>query len=326
MMNRLYRTLLAFAPLLLLASPASAGITGATRVANGLSSPLFATYAPGDKDRLFVLEKGGRIRIVDLTTNTVVPTPFLTINDTDAAGEGGLLGLAFHPDYQNNGKFYVYVTVDNGGVFIDGGTSPFSSRIREYTATSATSADPSSVVEVLNWVQPRDNHNGGWVGFGPNDGYLYITSGDGGKQDDPDNNAQTLRGDLKGKILRIDVDQDDFPLPSQNYAIPEDNPFAGSANDNEIWAYGLRNPYRASFDRQTGDFWIGDVGQNLREEIDFQPADSPGGVNYAWKRREGFISHQGGALLPGDTEPVYDYTHGSGGFQGNSVTGGYVYR
>ncbi|NOY41223.1 MAG: PEP-CTERM sorting domain-containing protein [Planctomycetes bacterium] len=314
-----------------------AGVFGLQNVASGLDSPIYATYAPGDTDRLFIVERGGAVRILDLNTGTMNAQNFLQVPDVDAAFEGGLLSLAFHPDYANNGKFYVNVTVDNGGIFLDGGASPFSSRIREYTVSANPDIANPTATEVVSWVQPRANHNGGWIGFSPVDNYLYITSGDGGKQGDPDNNAQTLDevnpgqtfgGEPLGKILRLDVDGDDFPGDAtRNYAVPNTNPYVGVANaTDEIWASGLRNPWQASFDRVTGDFWIGDVGQNNREEINFQDASSTGGENYGWQRREGLFPYQGGVLLPTDTEPVYDYGHGSGTFQGNSVVGGVVYR
>ncbi len=317
---------------------AEAAISGLDLVTSGLNAPVYATYAPGDSERLFIIERGGAIRILDLTTEELNVNPFLQIPDADAAGEGGLLGLAFHPDYQTNGKFYTYVTVDNGGLALDNRTSPFSSRVREYTVSANPDIANSAPQEIVSWVQPQNNHNGGWIGFSPVDNYLYITSGDGGKQRDPDNNAQTLDennpgqtfpGDPLGKILRLDVNGDDFPGDAdRNYAIPDSNPFVGDPNANdEIWAYGLRNPWRASFDRANGDFWIGDVGQGAREEINRQLGSSTGAENYAWPRREGTIPHQGGALLPGDTEPVYDYITGtSGDFQGRAVVGGIVYR
>ncbi len=313
------------------ASSVSAGVNGLERVAAGLNNPMYVTHAPGDTGRLFIVEKGGTIRILDVTLGTINGTPFLTISDTDAGGDGGLQSMAFHPDYGTNGRFYVHVTVDNDGVVIDSVVSPFSSHIREY---SVSAGDPDvanpTPTEIISWVQPRSNHNGGWIGFGPPGGatqHLYIMSGDGGKQNDPDNNAQTIVNEPLGKILRIDIDGDDFPAdPNRNYAVPSSNPFVGITGDDEIWGYGLRNPWRASFDSQTGDLWIGDVGQDAREEIDFQPSTSSGGENYAWNRREGLIAHQGGALLPGDVQPVYDYLHGSGEFEGHSVVGGYVYR
>jgi len=314
-----------------------ADISGLQLVTGALNTPVYATHAPGDTSRMFVVEKGGAIRIVDLATGTINAQNFLSIPDTDTSGEGGLLGLAFHPDYSTNGKFYVNVTVDNGGITLDGLTSPYSTHVREYTVSANPDIANTAATEVVSWVQPRNNHNGGWIGFSPVDDFLYITSGDGGKQGDPDNNAQTLDevnagqtfdGEPLGKVLRVDVDGDDFPADvNRNYAVPGTNPYVGvgGATD-EIWSSGLRNPWRASFDRITGDFWIGDVGQGSREEIDFQPASSLGGENYGWQRREGFSAYQGGALLPTDTEPVYDYEHGGGLLEGNSVVGGVVYR
>jgi hypothetical protein len=306
----------------------AAAQTFTQRVATGLSYPVYVTNSPNDADRLFIIERTGVIKILNLAAGTINASPFLTIADADTQTDGGIISMAFHPDYATNGKFYVYVTIDNGG--IDG--SPFSSHIRCYEVSAG---DPdiadTTPTEILNFVQPLTNHNAGWIGFNPkvnpeDPQYLYITSGDGGKQHDPDNNAQMTTNNLLGKILRIDVDADDFSGdPDKNYAIPSTNPFVGVAGDDEIWAYGLRNPWRASFDRDTGDFYIGDVGQDDREEINRQPAASLGGENYAWNRREGFQSHQGGALLPGDTDPIYDYIR-TGDFGGRSVVGGYVYR
>ncbi len=315
---------------LLAGSEAPAEVLGLERVADSLTNPVYVTAPPGDSSRLFIVEKAGVIKILDLQTLTVNSTAFLIIPDTDAGGDGGLVGMAFHPDFAVNRRFFVHVTVDNGGILIDGVTSPFSSHIREYSASLAE-PDVADVtpLEIINWVQPRGNHNAGWIGFDPTgvDPSLYIMSGDGGKQGDPDDNAQTLSGDLLGKVLRIGVEADDFPAdPARNYSVPGDNPFVGIAGDDEIWSYGLRNPWRASFDRELGDLWIGDVGQGAREEIDFQSSSNTGGDNYAWHRREGLIAFQGGVLLPGDVQPVYDYTHGSGDLQGHSTVGGYVYR
>jgi hypothetical protein len=196
-------------------------------------------------------------------------------------------------------------------------------------------ADAGSATTILTVAQPAANHNGGWLGFGP-DGYLYVNLGDGGGANDPGNRGQDITDNLLGKILRLDVDGDDFPAdPNRNYAIPPSNPFVGVTGDDEIWAYGLRNPWRASFDRATGDFYIGDVGQDFREEIDVQPAASAGGENYGWRLREGTIATPtplppatpvGGPKPPGAIDPIYDYPHGSGDLEGISVTGGYVYR
>ena len=306
------------------ASPARGAIEGLELVASGLANPLFVTHAPGDPDRLFIVERGGVIRVLDLGSGQVLATPFLTVSDTKATGEGGLLGLAFHPGYSENGRFFVYVTVDNE---VD--QSPFSSHVREY----AVSADPNvaepTPIEILEFAQPASNHNAGWLGFNPRldpgePQYLFITSGDGGTSGGA--NAQDL-SNWFGTILRIDVDGDDFPQdPARNYAIPGDNPFVGESGADEIWAYGLRNPFRASFDRATGDLWFGDVGASSREEVDLLPAGNGGGQNYAWNRREGFIAHNGGSLLPGDVEPVYDYRRGADPFGGRAVIGGPVYR
>lgn len=302
------------------------------RVGSGFNQPMLVTARPGEDRVLFVVQRNGGIRILDRCTGDINQEPYLFIADTDTQGCGGLQSMAFHPDFAVNGKFYVYTTVDNGGVMIDGGVSPFSSHIREYTQLNANNADQGSLVEVFQWVQPQPDHNGGWIGFNPRvtpgqPQYLYITSGDGGKLDDPDNNAQTIVNEPLGKILRIDVNSDGFPAdPLKNYVVPASNPFVGTNGDDEIWAYGLRNPFRAGFDRLTGDFYLGDVGENSREEVDLLPATSPGGDNFAWARREGAISHLGGASQPGDVEPIYDYPHGTGAFEGNSVTGGFVYR
>jgi glucose/arabinose dehydrogenase len=348
-----FRNLAIVAAVAAMAGPfsASGAISGIQRVGTNafLNFPAFATQPPGDRNRLFVTELGGNIKIIDLASSTILSTPFLTIPDADPAGEGGLLGLAFHPNYYapmgtpGRGKFYVYVTVDNGGDTSLGVVSPFSSHIREYTVLGdpATSnvADPASKKEILSWVQPQTNHNAGWIGFNPRltDGqpqYLYIASGDGGGSFDDDaghtagtGNAQDITNNLLGKMLRIDVD-DDTPMTAPFYDIPPTNPFVGVTGDDEIWAYGLRNPFRDSFDRQTGDLWFGDVGQNQREEIDFQPASSTGGENYGWRYREGTVQTQivGGPLLPEYTQPVYDYSRGSGSFQGETVIGGYRYR
>lgn len=321
-------------------TPTLGAVSGVERVANGLNTPVYATHAPGDRDRLFVVEQGGAIKIVDLNTNSVSGT-FMTVPGTKQQGEGGLLGLAFHPNYYNEGqtgfgKFYVYVSVDNGGIPIDGETSPFSSRIREYSVSSSNAniGNAGSGNEIISWVKPRDNHNGGWIGFNPvvTEGepqYLYINSGDGGKQNDPDNNAQTIVNEKLGKILRVDINSDAFPGDAtRDYAIPPDNPFVGVSGDDEIWAYGLRNPWRASFDRQTGDYWVGDVGNASREEIDKIPDDKVGANNLGWKRFEGNADSQPSQPVPADyIPPVYDYLRNTPeSFNGRAVNGGYVYR
>jgi len=303
------------------AGTVSAGPTETQRVGTGFARPIYATSPPGDFDRLFVVEQhSGRVRILDPDTGAINPVPFLTIGGLSTGNEQGLLGMAFHPDYANNGSFYVNLT-DSAGA----------THIRRYQVSGNPDlANPGSAQTVMTYLQPFSNHNGGWLGFGPNDGFLYISSGDGGAGHDPGNRAQNT-GNLLGKMLRIDVDGDDFPADlGRNYTIPPSNPFVGGAGEDEIWAYGLRNPWRASFDRANGDMYIGDVGQLTREEVDFQPAAGAGGENYGWRLREGTIATPtggiGGAPPPGNVEPIYDYTHGGGPTQGFSITGGYVYR
>ena len=332
-MQRSYRTICFIVAVSFGFLAQSFGQSSLQQVASGLSDPVFVTHAPGETDRMFVLEQGsaGTARIKTLDQSTGATSTFLTITGLQTGGERGLLGLAFHPDYANNGHFYVNVT-DNGRT-----------EIRRYTAdgdpSTATSASVSSVQNVISFNQPFSNHNGGWIGFNPqiNPGdpqYLYIASGDGGSGGDPQNNSQTITNNLLGKMLRIDVDGDDFPASStSNYAIPNDNPFVGVAGDDEIWAYGLRNHWRNSFDRNTGDLWMGDVGQGAREEINFQPASSTGGENYGWRVLEGTNCFDNSATDgnprcndPSLVDPIYEYNHNGGQFGGFSVTGGYVYE
>lgn len=286
--------------------PASASVV-LTEVASGIGSPTDIQNASDGSGRLFFVRQTGQIMV--WKNNVVLPTPLLNISNLIVAGgEQGLLGLAFHPDYRNNGLFYVNYTRS-----IDGATV-----VARYSrsTTAPDIADPLSATILLTIAQPFANHNGGALRFGP-DGYLYIATGDGGSGNDPQNNAQDLTR-LLGKILRIDVNT----VP---YGIPPDNPFVGSSQP-EIWAYGLRNPWRFSFDRVAGDLFIGDVGQNAREEIDFVRAGTGGGMNFGWRIMEGTLCTN----LPGDppcnpssfTLPIVDYDHG----QGCSVTGGYLYR
>jgi glucose/arabinose dehydrogenase len=296
--------------------------TGTQRVGTGFSRPIYATSPPGDFDRLFIAEQHtGRIRILDPDTGVINATPFLDIGSLATGNEQGLLGMAFDPDYADNGLFYVNLTVSDG-----------TTHIRRYQVSANPDiANPASAQTVMTYSQPFSNHNGGWLGFGPNDGFLYISSGDGGNGNDPGDRGQEITNNLLGKMLRIDPSGDGFPADSgRNYSIPASNPFVGVTGDDEIWAYGLRNPWRASFDRANGNLYIGDVGQNAREEVDFQPAASTGGENYGWRLREGAIATPrngvGGPAPPGAIEPIYDYTHGGGASQGFSITGGYVYR
>lgn len=281
--------------------------------AQGFNRPLDITNA-GD-DRLFVVERRGLIRIVDADGN-ILDTPFIDLDpkvfNSSNQDERGLLGMAFHPDYANNGHFFVNYT-DNDGTTI----------IERYTVSESDPnvADINSAELIMEIEQPVWNHNGGCLKFGP-DGFLYIGMGDGGAGNDPQNFSQN-RLSLLGKMLRIDVDNG---LP---YTIPEDNPFAhDDFTLDEIWAIGLRNPWRYSFDRLTGDLWIADVGQSFLEEVDFQPADSPGGENYGWRCYEGtdFTGNTPMADCQENyVEPVFEVQHQ--GFTGPcSITGGFVYR
>ncbi len=295
-------------------SPAEPLLT-TRRVASGLNRPLYVTAPPGDTERLFIVEQhSGDIKIMDLESGNVHETPFLNISTLSRQNEQGLLGLAFHPNYQENGLFYVNFTGPSGTTAV---------RRFQVSADNPDVADPDSSENVISYTQPFPNHNGGWIGFGPNDGYLYISSGDGGSGNDPDNRAQDITNQPLGKVLRLDVDGDDFTDARRNFAIPPTNPFVGTDGDDEIWAYGLRNPWRMSFDRETGDLYIADVGQGQIEEINFQPADSTGGENYGWRVKEG-TRLTGLDDLDGldVVDPIHEYTH-SVGF---SITGGYVYR
>ncbi|NWF64056.1 MAG: PQQ-dependent sugar dehydrogenase [Chloroflexi bacterium] len=268
-------------------------------IADGLTRPVDLQSAFDGSGRLFIIEKYGAIRI--LRDGLVSPQLFLNIKDrvNDESNEMGLLGLAFHPNFEQNGYFYVNYTGDGGHT-----------RISRFQATGDT-ADPNSEQALLVIEQPFPNHNGGAVVFGP-DGYLYLGLGDGGAAGDPFKNGQNINS-LLGKILRIDVNN------GEPYTIPADNPFG-----NEVWAYGLRNPWRFSFDRITGDLWIGDVGQGEWEEIDYLPAGSPGGANFGWSIMEGGHGFDG-APQAGLLLPAAEYSH-STPYSGCSVTGGYVYR
>jgi glucose/arabinose dehydrogenase len=288
--------------------------------AAGFSQPLYVTSPPDDPTRLFVVEKSsGNIKIVERSTQNILTQPFISITDIDSAGEGGLLGLAFHPNYLSNGRFYIYLINSIGD-----------SEIRSYQVSQndLNIADTESIQTILSFSQPSRLHNGGWIGFGP-DGYLYLCSGDGEGGNDPNDFGQNINT-LHGKVLRIDVDGDDYPLDAtKNYRIPDTNPFADKPGADEIWSYGLRNPWRCSFDRLTGDFYIADVGEGAREEVNIQLSTSIGQENYGWRLREGTIANPGdvgGPAPPMSINPAYEYSHGGGSNQGSSITGGYVYR
>jgi glucose/arabinose dehydrogenase len=276
-------------------------------IATGLTNPIGITHAGDNSGRLFITLQGGQIRIFDGVQ--VLATPFLDIQALigSGVGEQGLLGLAFHPKYETNGFFYVNYTNLKGNTVV----------ARYHVSADPNVADPASRRVILRQTQPFANHNGGQLQFGP-DGFLYIGLGDGGAGGDPGNRAQRLNT-LLGKILRIDVNG---RLP---YRVPPSNPFVGRPGARpEIWAYGLRNPWRFSFDRTTGNLFIGDVGQNAFEEIDFQRASSRGGENYGWRRMEGRHCFNPTAGCGGGSLklPIVEYSHNLG----CAVIGGYVYR
>lgn len=274
-------------------------------------SPVDMTHAGDGTNRIFVVEQAGRIQVFPNSTNATQST-FLDITSRVlSGGELGLLGLAFHPDYRNNGQFFINYTRRN----TSGQTESVISRFRA-SSNNPNQADANSEQILLTFPQPFANHNGGAIFFGK-DGFLYIASGDGGSGGDPQNNSQNL-GNLLGKILRIDVNRTEGNL---QYAIPPDNPFVSTPNARrEIYAYGLRNPWKTSLDKQTGRIWSADVGQNAREEVNLIER----GGNYGWRFREGKICYNPAANCPSQdlVEPIWDYSHA----EGRSVTGGYVYR
>ena len=279
-------------------------------IPGGLARPVVIADAGDGSGRLFIAQQTGEILIWDGAE--LLPTPFLDVGALIiCCGERGLLGLAFHPDFDTNGEFFInYTRLDGASV------------VARYAVSAGDpdQADPASAVVLLTVPQPRTNHNGGHLVFGP-DGYLYVGLGDGGGAGDPESNGQNP-GTLLGSLLRIDVDGTD---PGLEYAVPLDNPFVGDPDGrDEIWAWGLRTPWRCSFDRLTGDLFIGDVGQAEVEEIDFQPATSTGGENYGWNLMEGSTCYGGGTGCNDGTLvlPILEYIHDLG----RSVTGGYRYR
>lgn len=301
-------------------------VLGLELMHSGFTQPTKITSAGDESKRIFVTEKTGKIKIID-SLGTVLSSPFLDIsNIISTNSERGLLGMAFHPNYDENRYFYLSYTSTDG-----------SSTIARYETSTADPniADGSSGEVILQFDQPFANHNGGDINFGPDDGYLYIASGDGGSGNDPACVAQDITSPL-GKLLRIDVD---VPAgDTDSYLIPSDNPFFGdTATEQSIWAYGLRNPWRFSFDRENGDMWLADVGQNMIEEVDYDMAPLTGGINYGWKFMEGTLCLTTNTTDPDCgidtppcgsadyTAPLFEYTHDftTGG---SSITGGYVYR
>ncbi len=312
---------------LLLPLPATHAGIQAVRIAGGFTQPLYVCAPPGDTARLFVAEQGGKIKIINVPSGTVNSAPFLDISAEVAQNAGGgILGMTFDPNYATNGRFFVSYTTARGGVFGWG-----VSHIARFTVSADPNvADRASELTVLTVDQTQTDHNVDWIGFSPrngDEGNLYICSGDGGHIEDngpghpPGGNAQSLQT-LLGKILRIHIEE------NGTYTIPSNNPFFGSTTEKqEIWAYGLRNPFRASFDRKSGTMYIGDVGETLREEVDVNSRSNPGGgQNFGWRVREGFIQNPRYAddpPPPNAVDPILDYEHDTTGI---CVIGGYVYR
>ena len=287
---------------------------GVEQVANGFDRPVWAGMPKGINGKLWVMEQAGQVWIVDAKTGEREKEPFLDIrSDVSRKGnEEGLLGLAFAADFAKSGRYYVNYT-----------DKEKQTRIVRFVSDDRKTTNSTTGEMLLKYPSEFENHNGGWIDFGP-DNMLYIGNGDGGAGNDPNKRGQAL-DTLLGKILRIDVS------PLTGYKVPSDNPFVtDNAAKPEIWAYGVRNPWRCSFDRLTGDFWIADVGQNRWEEINHMPAGKGAGANYGWRLREGDIEtpekNVGGPSPTGAIDPVYVYEHGMGEKEGLSVTGGYVYR
>jgi glucose/arabinose dehydrogenase len=311
-MHKLTGFLLCCWVLPVLAQPA---FLGTEDVAGGFTSPVSVTHAGDGSNRLFVTQQGGQIKIIEGGVH--LPTPFLDVSAIiTSGGEQGLLGLAFHPQYASNGHFYVNYTDLNGDTVV-----------ARYTVSAGDPniANAASALTILTFDQPFGAHNGGDVHFGPLDGYLYISSGDG--SGDP--MASQDLDSLLGKILRIDVDGDDFPAdPLKNYAIPADNPYVGIAGADEVWVSGLRNPWRFSHDRLNGDLFIGDVGEDTWEEFNRVAADSPGGENFGWPCFEGpDASGLPGCDANGPNElPIAALEHDQPGSNYCTAVGGYRYR
>jgi glucose/arabinose dehydrogenase len=287
---------------------------GVKPVAKGFERPVWAGVPKGFNDKLWVMEQGGKVWIVDRNSGERSKEPFLDVSAdvTRRGNEEGLLGLAFAPDFEQSGRYYVNYTDKEA-----------QTRIVRFTSADRLTTARDTAEIVMKYPSEESNHNGGWLDFGP-DQMLYIGNGDGGSGNDPHDHGQALDTYL-GKILRIDVSK------KTGYSVPADNPFVKDKSAKpEIWAFGVRNPWRCSFDRATGDFWMADVGQNHWEEINFMPKGKGAGANYGWRLREAdkATPQKGvGGPLPADAiDPIYHYKHGNGDTEGLSVTGGYVYR
>lgn len=296
---------------------------------SSLKRPVGAYFAPGNDKIMFVIEQfSGKIIAQNILTGKQNVNPLLTIHGLSTKNEQGLLGMTFHPNFRKNGYFYVNYTRQDGATVIERYTLKESDNFQ-------VDLETQKIIMII--PQPQWNHNGGWMDFGP-DGYLYIAVGDGGAGYDSgkghtsqSGNGQDITDNLLGKILRVDINSDGFLSDShKNYAIPATNPFAKNMiGSPEIWVYGLRNTWRASFDSKTGDLYMGDVGQNEYEEVNVLQAGSKGGENYGWKYREGFVRTKGktgGDKTNGMIDPVYAYRSGISKGEGKSVVGGYVYR
>lgn len=315
--NRLHRAIggLLLPALILSGTVASAQpvLQYSPAISSGLTNPIDIVNAGDASNRLFVVQRGGTIRVYNASLS--LTGDFLTVTGIGTAGEGGLLSMAFHPDYETNGYFYVYYTLPD-----------LSLEVARYqvSSTNPDSADAASKQVVLNIPHPNNsNHNGGKLLFGT-DGYLYLGTGDGGGAGDVPNNAQNGNS-LLGKMLRINVTTTGT---APFYTVPSDNPYLTDAGVlDEIWALGLRNPFRWSFDRSTGDMWIADVGQGAYEEVNYRPADSTAGLNYGWRCYEGNTAYNTAGCQPASSymSPVFVYDH-NGTTGGSSITGGFVYR
>ena len=283
-----------------------------TEIGTGFSFVTYADALPGTNGKLLVLEKGGRARLLDPATGTVNTTDFLDVSARiSSVGEGGLLGFAVPTDFATSQQIYTYVIAPDRAI-----------EVRRYDLDTAETADVATETVIISIPHPRDNHKGGWLGFDAN-GFLVVPTGDSGGAGDPDEVAQDPQS-LLGKVLRLDVTADAFPAdPGRNYAVPAGNTFTDPAvGAPEIFALGLRNPFRAAFDPATGDLLIADVGQNEREEINRLPMDDSS-LNFGWNIREGSLAFRGDQA--GLTLPIAEYEHGNGPTQGNSITGGVVY-
>lgn len=291
------------------------GVLRTRRVVSGLNQPVFLRGFPDGSGRVLVAQVGGVVVLLDPAAGTLAAQPFLDVSSSiSVGGERGLLGLELAPDFMSSGLVYINVTNLAGDTEVR----------RLQTVAMRDRVDPSSSDVIFTVAQPFANHNGGWLAFGP-DGFLYVALGDGGSANDPQGNGQS-RNTTLGKILRLDPAGDAFPNdPNRDYRIPAGNPFATGGGAPEIWALGLRNPYRNSFDRLSGDLFIGDVGQGAVEEVDLAPRGI-GGLNFGWNILEGTRAGTGAGFTTGLTPPIAEYPHGNGALQGNSITGGYVYR